>query len=986
MAGARVLAERYRLDELIGRGGMGQVWHGWDVTLHRRVAVKLLPEDQPHDSRDAERFLNEARLAAGLTHPGIVTVHDLDREPDGAVYLVMELLTGTDLAVRLRRDGPPPVAVAVDWMLQLCDALDFAHTAKVIHRDLKPANLFLTPNGRLKVLDFGIAKYAESLTDSHSRVMGTTAYMPPERFHGRSGDQRGDLYSLGCVLFEFLTGRPPFGTGAPAALMLRHLTEPARPAGPETPGPVPPELDRLVLDLLAKEPEDRPASAAEVTARLRPLLTAPATPAAPVAPPSPVRTPTERDVPRPRTPTAPVTVLDTPARRPDPGADQASEADEAHEADEYAARIRAAAAEGRLPLILGELARGGTEYRSDPWLAAAAAAWPADELATLLGAYDAAGHAALADRLAERAAARRDPAELPALFAGMSEAGQRDRLAALSARFAAARPEPPAPGQRNRLSALFGAFRTKQPTATEPEPGPALPPRPEFQPAPQPQPQPAPASAPPPVSERAPGADAGEAEYAEWIRALGAAGRLAEPDEGLRRELRNHRSDAWVDAAARTWPALRVGALLDLYQGIGRNDLASRIVRSVPEHRDPAELPAVLSGLRAAGQHQRIVMLFGAARLRGTSYVEATRAALDAAGEGALAAALGRNREAGRHDPLESVVFPGLYPAEKEKQCPPAPPPSQAPPPTPSPAGKQFLAGGRPGSPGLFGAARGTGEAEYADRIRSSAAAGRLPKAEDVADALGGDGPSVRAWANAAAGAWPAEQLGELLAAYDRIGQGRVADAIVRGLLARRAPSEVPVLVTAMRAARQYARLYALLEGVWKQTPADRDAVLTALGRAGEHAVTAALRRTTDRERALRKAVRTAVQASGGRAPVSAARGPGSGATEAEYVRWIRGRHAAGELPPPERMLARHGYGYQSTAWAGAVARAWPAERLGALLVVYRRTERSRLASEIARRVPEHRTVGEYATVVRALREAGEDALLTMMNAGPGAG
>ncbi|WP_198545089.1 serine/threonine-protein kinase, partial [Kitasatospora sp. NRRL B-11411] len=326
MAAVRMLAARYRLDELIGRGGMGQVWHGWDVALQRRVAVKLL-HTELHDPRGTDLFLNEARLAAGLGHPGIVTVHDLGREPDGTVYLVMELLTGTDLAVRLRADGPPPVAEAVDWTLQLCDALAFAHAAQVVHRDLKPANLFLARNGRLKILDFGIAKHHEGRSDTHSRVMGTMAYMPPERFHGRSGDHRGDLYALGCVLFEFLTGRPPFGAGDPVPLMMRHLAEPPRPPGPESLHPVPPALDQLVLDLLAKDPAARPRSAAEVTDRLRDLATGngiesgngnrgPRTPWPTTVPADAPRFPTAATVPTPAPvppPTATTFPLPTPA-------------------------------------------------------------------------------------------------------------------------------------------------------------------------------------------------------------------------------------------------------------------------------------------------------------------------------------------------------------------------------------------------------------------------------------------------------------------------------------------------------------------------------------------------------------------------------------------------------------------------------------------------------------------------------------------------
>lgn len=264
----RTLAERYRLGKLLGQGGMGQVWQGWDLLLERQVAVKLL-HGGPPGGESSKLFLREARLAGALNHPGIVCVHDLGEADDGTMYLVMELLAGTDLMARLRTGGPPPVAQTVQWAVQLCDALAYAHAKKVIHRDLKPANLFLTDDGTLKILDFGIARHQAALTTTASIVVSTLAYLPPERLQGRSGDHRGDLYAVGCVLFELLTGQPPFGAGDPAPLMLRHLTQPPRPPGMEAPAPVSPELDRLILDLLAMKPEDRPASAAEVAERLR---------------------------------------------------------------------------------------------------------------------------------------------------------------------------------------------------------------------------------------------------------------------------------------------------------------------------------------------------------------------------------------------------------------------------------------------------------------------------------------------------------------------------------------------------------------------------------------------------------------------------------------------------------------------------------------------------------------------------------------------
>ncbi|MES4904536.1 MULTISPECIES: serine/threonine-protein kinase [unclassified Streptomyces] len=273
---ARVLAGRYELVRFVGRGGMGEVWEGRDRVIGRRVAVKLLP----HDSRDtaaADLFRREANTAGALNHPAVVTVHDFgEDEADGSLFLVMELLVGRDLASVLREDGPPPVATAVDWIAQAAAGLARAHESDVIHRDLKPANLHLAVDGRVKILDFGIARFMEALPSS--KVMGTFPYMPPERFDGHSGDPRSDLYSLGCVLHELLTGQLPFNATSPASMMSAHLHRAPVPPGRIRPG-VPEALDDLVLELLAKAPEDRPVSAARVHDRLR-ALSSPAAPAA----------------------------------------------------------------------------------------------------------------------------------------------------------------------------------------------------------------------------------------------------------------------------------------------------------------------------------------------------------------------------------------------------------------------------------------------------------------------------------------------------------------------------------------------------------------------------------------------------------------------------------------------------------------------------------------------------------------------------------
>jgi Serine/threonine protein kinase len=233
--------------------------------MERAVAIKVL-QDHLGTGEGEKLFFREARTAGALNHPGIVTVHDLGRDHDGVLYLVMEQVPGRDLAVVLR-SGPLPVADVLAWTAQAADALDAAHTARILHRDLKPANLMLTPAGNVKILDFGIARYASTRATA-SRIIGTTAYMPPERLLGKVGDARGDLYALGCVLYELLTGCTPFSFVDPAALMYAHVYTPPPPAASYRPD-LPPSVDALLAELLAKDPDHRPGSAAAVRDRLR---------------------------------------------------------------------------------------------------------------------------------------------------------------------------------------------------------------------------------------------------------------------------------------------------------------------------------------------------------------------------------------------------------------------------------------------------------------------------------------------------------------------------------------------------------------------------------------------------------------------------------------------------------------------------------------------------------------------------------------------
>ncbi|MDX2389818.1 serine/threonine-protein kinase [Streptomyces sp. DK15] len=261
------LAGRYRLDERLGRGGMGEVWRGHDLSLDRSVAVKVLLEAATGDEV-ASRFRREATIGARLQHPGITVVHDVGRQ-DGRLFIVMELLSGEDLATVLARSpGGLPVATALDLAAQTAEALSAAHAQAVVHRDLKPGNLFLLPGGRLKICDFGIAHSSDATAGwtVTGRMFGTPAYMAPEQWRGERVDARCDLYALGCVLYALLSGEPPFGSaGSPYALMVRHIEE-APAALPVTPGPA-----ALLATLLAKAPADRPASAAEAAAALRAL-------------------------------------------------------------------------------------------------------------------------------------------------------------------------------------------------------------------------------------------------------------------------------------------------------------------------------------------------------------------------------------------------------------------------------------------------------------------------------------------------------------------------------------------------------------------------------------------------------------------------------------------------------------------------------------------------------------------------------------------
>jgi serine/threonine protein kinase len=265
------LNNRYRLVEKLGSGGMGEVWLGTDVTLRRRLAIKFLRSQDDAADELMARFKREARTVAGLTHPGITVVFDIGWH-HGELFFVMEFLDGQDLGKLLRaKPNGLPLEQGLSVAAQVAEALAAAHANGIIHRDIKPANLMMLAGGHMKICDFGIAKLTDGATriTGTGQLIGTPAYMAPEYVRGEDIDHRADLYSLGCVLHEVLTGRPPFPSdrGIPA-LINSHLNTAAgslRVTRPE----VPHSVDRLVLGLLSKDPGDRPVAAGVVAEELR---------------------------------------------------------------------------------------------------------------------------------------------------------------------------------------------------------------------------------------------------------------------------------------------------------------------------------------------------------------------------------------------------------------------------------------------------------------------------------------------------------------------------------------------------------------------------------------------------------------------------------------------------------------------------------------------------------------------------------------------
>jgi eukaryotic-like serine/threonine-protein kinase len=268
MTTPRLLSERYELGGTLGYGGMSEVHKGRDVRLSRDVAIKVLRADLARDPQFQMRFRREAQNAAALNHPAIVAVYDTgetESEFGTLPYIVMEFVDGQTLREIVKSSGPLSQQRVIEVMADVCAALDFSHRHGIIHRDVKPANVMITKSGAVKVMDFGIAR---ALADSQNMtqtaaVIGTAQYLSPEQARGEAVDARSDVYAAGCVLFELLTGEPPFSGDSPVAVAYQHVREEVRRPSEVNPE-VPHELDAVVLKAMSKNPANRYQSSAEM--------------------------------------------------------------------------------------------------------------------------------------------------------------------------------------------------------------------------------------------------------------------------------------------------------------------------------------------------------------------------------------------------------------------------------------------------------------------------------------------------------------------------------------------------------------------------------------------------------------------------------------------------------------------------------------------------------------------------------------------------
>ena len=277
MTQPRLLGGRYELDGVVGRGGMAEVYKARDLRLDRVVAVKTLREDLARDQTFQARFRREAQSAASLNHPSIVAVYDTGEDNTGnshVPFIVMEFVDGRTIRDLLRDDRrllPERALEITDGVLR---ALDYSHRAGIVHRDIKPGNVMLNRQGEIKVMDFGIARAVadtQATMTQTAQVIGTAQYLSPEQARGERVDARSDLYSVGCLLYELLTGRPPFTGDSPVAIAYQHVRE-----NPIPPSRVDPELpawaDAIVLRAMEKDPADRYQSAADMRSDIQRAL------------------------------------------------------------------------------------------------------------------------------------------------------------------------------------------------------------------------------------------------------------------------------------------------------------------------------------------------------------------------------------------------------------------------------------------------------------------------------------------------------------------------------------------------------------------------------------------------------------------------------------------------------------------------------------------------------------------------------------------
>lgn len=275
----------YRIVERIGSGGMGSVYKASQPSMNRMVAIKVLHQKFSDRHDLVARFRREARAMSQLSHPNTARVYKFGELPDGSSYFVMDYMEGRNLATAVREQGPMSLERAINVMIQVCGALDEAHRAGIVHRDLKPENVFLTNQGGSpdfpKVLDFGLAKVSERqmgrgsmMLTQQGMVFGTPEFMSPEQTQGETLDRRSDIYALGLILYELLTGKLPFDATKPVDVMKAHVKDPPIPLSKRVPGKeFSPQLDAVIDKALAKRRENRYATAVEFAEALRACLT-----------------------------------------------------------------------------------------------------------------------------------------------------------------------------------------------------------------------------------------------------------------------------------------------------------------------------------------------------------------------------------------------------------------------------------------------------------------------------------------------------------------------------------------------------------------------------------------------------------------------------------------------------------------------------------------------------------------------------------------